>query len=183
MAFLTAEKLQTVKDNTGADKRYLNVGKLKDGEPTRLRFVGEGITGYEAWTEQKKPIRWESLPEVLPEIVRPDDNGDRKAKFFICGIVWDYENEMFRVMQFTQKSLLDGVSKYASDEDYGDPTNYDVMITRTGSGIDTKYDYLAKPPAPFSERAPEAAKQFKTLGWNLNLLFEGKHPWSTEEDA
>ena len=183
MAFLTAEKLQTVKDNTGADKRYLNVGKLKDGEPTRIRFIGEGITGYEAWTEQKKPVRWETLPETLPEIIRPDDNGDRRAKFFIAGTVWDYDAEMFRVIQITQKSLLDGIFKYSSDEDYGDLTNYDVLITRTGSGLDTKYDFLPKPPSSFADKAPEAVKQFKTLDWNLNLLFEGKHPWSTEEDS
>lgn len=181
MAFLTAEKLKTIKDNTGADKRYLNVNKLPDGQPTRIRFVGGGVVGHVAWTVNKKPLRWEVLPDVLPESVRADDNGDRSAKFFIAGVCWDYDSKMYRVVEITQKGLISEINKYAADEDYGDPANYDLVITRTGSGLDTKYDLLAKPPAPFAEKEPEAAKAFKSLGWDLNLLFEGKHPWSADD--
>ena len=180
MAFLTAEKLQSVKENTGADRRYLAVGKLPDGQPIRLRVVGEGITGYVAWTEAKKPLRWEVLPDVLPENIRQDDNGDRSAKFFLTGIVWDYDNEIFRVMELTQKKLISDMYKYMADEDYGDPSNYDIIITRTGSGLETKYDLLPKPPTSFADKAPEAVKIFKTLGWDLRKLYEGKHPWAEE---
>jgi hypothetical protein len=179
MAFLTAEKVKTLKENTGGDKRYLNISKLPDAKASRFRFFGEGVTGFVAWTVNRKPLRWEVLPEVLPESVKPDDNGDRTAKFFLAGICWDYEAEMFRVIEITQKGIIGDINKYVADEDFGDPSGYDITITRTGSGLDTKYDVLAKPPKPISDTVK---KVFSQLGWNLSNLFEGRHPWSDEND-
>lgn len=180
MAFLTAEKVQTIRENTGSDKRYLNVSKLQDGQPCRIRFIGEGITGHVAWTVNKKPLRWELLPDSLPEHVRPDDNGDRSAKFFLAGICWDYENEMFRAVELTQRSVLAELNKYMADEDFGDPAGYDVVITRTGNGLETKYSVLAKPPKPVS---PSIEKAFAVLDWDLNKLWDGRHPWSSDDDT
>ena len=180
MAFLSAEKVKTIKENTGADKRYLNLSKLPDGQPVRIRFFGEGITGFLAWTVDRKPVRWEMRPETLPETVKPDDNGSRTAKFFLTGVCWDYEADMFRVVEITQKPVITDIQKYIADEDYGDPHNYDLTITRTGSGLDTKYDVLAKPPKPASK---ETADKFAELDWNLANLYEGRHPWSAEDDT
>lgn len=179
MAFLTAEKVKTIKENTGADKRYLNISKLSDSQPTRIRFVGEGITGFLAWSVNKKPLRWEICPEVLPETVKPDDNGDRTAKFFMTGICWDYDNEMFRVVEITQKSILGDLQKYMADEDYGDPCGYDIVITRTGSGLDTRYETLPKPPKPLASSIEEA---FEAIDWDLHQLYDGRHPWAAEGD-
>lgn len=183
MAFLTAEKVKTLKENTGGDKRYLNLSKLPDGKATRIRFCGEGVTGFLAWTTNRKPLRWELCPEVLPESVKPDDNGDRTAKFFLAGICWDYEAEMFRVIEITQKGIIGDINKYVADEDFGDPSGYDITITRTGSGLDTKYDVLAKPPKSISDTVKKA---FSKLSWDLDNLFEGRHPWNDdnqEEEA
>lgn len=179
MAFLTAEKVKTLKENTGGDKRYLNISKLPDGQPTRIRFFGEGITGHVAWTVNRKPLRWEVLPDVLPESVKPDDNGDRTAKFFLCGICWDYTAECFRVVEITQKGIIGEIQKYCADEDYGDPSGYDISITRTGSGLDTKYEVTVKPPKPVSA---ELKAKFAELDWDLNNLLHGLHPWSDGND-
>lgn len=183
MAFLTAEKIQTIKENSSGDRRYLKISKLADGTPVRLRFVGEAITGYLAWTENKKPLRWEMLPDVLPEIIKPDDDGNRSARFFLTGIAWNYDLEAFQVVEITQKGLLTEINRYAADEDYGDPCRYDVQITRTGSGLQTEYSYTVKPPSAFEKKAPTAATIFKTLDWDLTRLFEGKHPWSDERSG
>lgn len=177
MAFLTAEKVKSLRENTGGDKRYLNISKIPDGQPLRLRFFGEGITGFLAWSVDRKPLRWPLRPETLPEIVKPDDNGDRLAKFFLCGICWDYSTETFRVIEITQKGIIGEIHKYLADEDYGDPTQYDISITRTGSGLETKYEVVMKPPKP-----PAASLQakFEALDWDLNRLFDGEHPWPSQ---
>ncbi len=179
MAFLTADKVKTLKENTGADRRYLNISKLPDGKPVRIRFFGEGVTGFLAWSENRKPLRWELCPEVLPETVKPDDNGDRTAKFFLAGVCWDYETEMFRVVEITQKGIIGEINKYCADEDYGDPSNYDIVITRTGSGLETRYEVLAKPPKPAGASIKSG---FSELDWDLNNLYSGKHPWSTDDE-
>lgn len=179
MAFLTAEKVKTIKENTGGDKRYLNISKIPDGQQVRIRFFGEGLTGFVAWTTDKKPIRWEMLPDVLPESVRPNDDGSRTAKFFLAGICYDYEAKLFRVVEITQKSIIGDIQKYAADEDFGDAEGYDIVIQRTGNGLDTKYDTLAKPPKP----TPAALKEaFAELNWDLSNLYAGRHPWADSED-
>ena len=183
MPFLSPEKIQTIKENTGGDRRYLKLNKLPDGKAAKFRFIGEGITGYVAWTVDNKPLRWEVLPEVLPENIRKNDDGERSARFFIAGTVWDYDAGMFRVVEITQKGLLSDLNKYLADEDYGDPCNWDFQITKTGSGLDTKYETVVKPPSDFAKKQPAAAKEFATLGWDLHRLFDGKHPWATDENA
>jgi hypothetical protein len=174
MAFLSPEALDEVAQNTGPDKRYLGLSKLPDGKPTRIRILGEGITGFEAWTTNNKPIRWPLLPDELPANIRPDDNGNQSAKYFIAGIAWDYAEEMFRVVTITQKGVLDSINKHIRDEDYGDPSGYDFTITKTGSGLETKYSVMAKPPKPISASIKAA---FADLDWDLTRLFDGKAPW------
>jgi hypothetical protein len=178
MAFLSPEALDEVAQNTGPDKRYLGLSKLPDGKPTRIRILGEGITGFEAWTTNNKPIRWPLLPDELPANIRPDDNGNQSAKYFIAGIAWDYAEEMFRVVTITQKGVLDSINKHIRDEDYGDPSGYDFTITKTGSGLETKYSVMAKPPKPISASIKAA---FADLDWDLTKLFDGKAPW--DEDS
>lgn len=176
MAFLTADKVDEVGANTAPDKRYLTVNKLQEDKEYKLRFIGEGITGYEAWTTANKPMRWPLLPEELPLNIREDDNGNQTAKYFISGIVWDYEQEMFRVISITQKTLLEQLFKYMKDEDYGDATGYDIVISKKGSGKESKYSLLAKPPKPVTASIKSA---FTDLDWDLSQLFHGNHPWDS----
>lgn len=180
MAFLSQAALDEVAQNTGPDKRYLSLSKLPDGKPCRVRILGEGITGFEAWTLQNKPLRWPILPNELPASIRPDDNGNLTARFFITGIVWDYAEEMFRVMTVTQKGVIDVINKHIRDEDYGDPSGYDFTITKTGSGLETKYSVMAKPPKPV---AASIKADFADLEWDLHQLFEGKAPWDEASEG
>lgn len=177
MAFLTTDKVDEVGANTAPDKRYMNVTKLQEDKEYKVRFIGEGITGYEAWLTNNKPMRWPLLPEELPHNVRPDDNGNQTAKYFLSGIVWDYEQEMFRVLSLTQKTLLEQLFKYMKDEDYGDATGYDIVISKKGSGKETKYSLLAKPPKPVAASIKSA---FADLDWDLKRLFDQAAPWDTD---
>jgi hypothetical protein len=175
MAFLSIDKVDEVGANTAPDKRYMNLTKLQEDKEYKVRFIGEGITGFEAWTNQNKPVRFEVLPDELPADIRVDEaTGNQTAKFFMTGIVWDYESEMFRVFSITQKTVLEQLHKYMKDEDYGDPNGYDIVISKKGSGKDTKYSLLAKPPKP----APAAVKTgYAELGWDLKMLLQSRNPW------
>lgn len=180
MGFLPQTAVDEVGANTAPDKRYLSLTKIQEEKELRIRFVGEGITGHEAWTTNNKPLRWRVLPEELPSNIRVDDNGSQSTKFFMTGIVYDYEAEIFRVLQISQKTVLENIYKYMKDEDYGDLTGYDLVITRKGSGKETKYSVLAKPPKPL---AAAVDAEFKELGWKLDYVFENKNPWDKEAPA
>jgi hypothetical protein len=157
----------------GGSGRYVNLSKI-EGE-RRFRFIGEGISGFYAWNTDNKPVRWEVKPAEIPENIKPDLNGSREAKRFLASLVWDYEEEDFRIMEINQISLMKMIFKYMSDEDYGDLTNYDVKIIREKKNDKITYTLLPAPPKPLKS---EIAKAYEEVECNLHALFDGKDPWA-----
>jgi hypothetical protein len=179
MAFLTEDQVQQVATNSATDSRYVQPSKLTEGKEYRYRFFGEALTGYEAWLDMgnnvSKPQRWEMCPTELPANAKADQNGKTEARFFLAGIVWDYANERFSIMQLTQKTLLDKLRKYTADEDYGDATEYDIKITRKVQGERTSYDLVAAPPKPV---AKAIAIEFEEFECNLKALISNDDPFA-----
>jgi hypothetical protein len=171
--FLSAGVIDEIANESSSSGRYLNPSKLT-GEK-RLRFFGEGITGYGAWTIDKKPIRWESKPSELPADLAPDLSGKISVKRFLAGLVYDYEAGEFKILEITQRTLMDQLFKFMKDEDYGDPTTYDIKISKTGEGKDTEYTLVAAPPKPVTK---DMSESFEKVSCNLKALFDGDDPWA-----
>jgi hypothetical protein len=171
-AFLSADLIDEISKESSGSGRYINPAKI-EGE-IRLRFFGAGITGFEAWTDDNKPIRWESKPESLPANIRQQE-GYQTLKRFLAGVVYDYASSSFKILQITQKTLMDQLFKYMKDEDYGDPTNYDIKISRTGEGKKTEYTLVAAPP-----KAPtkDVQSAYDELTCNLTALYDGDDPFA-----
>jgi len=171
--FLSTELVEEISSESSGNGKYINPSKI-EGE-IRLRFVGEGITGFSGWTVDKKPMRFEQAPEVLPPNLAPDLSGKIGLKRFIAGVVYDYEAEDFKILEITQRSLMNDLFKYMKDEDYGDPTQYDIKISRTGKGKETEYSLVAAPPKPISKTVAAA---FEDITCNLKALFDGDDPFA-----
>jgi hypothetical protein len=64
------------------------------------------------------------------------------------------------------------------NEDFGDPTGYDLSITRTGSGLDTKYTVVGHPPKELSKDAQQVFSEWKAdHGKSLSDVFlKGLNP-------
>lgn len=174
MATLNATFFEEVLTESGSSSRYVNLGKI-EGEK-RLRYMGRGITGFTAWTTENKPVRWEMKPEELPDNIKPDMNGSIAAKKFMAGVVWDYDDSQFKILELTQISVLKQLAKYQADEDYGDWASYDIKITRDQKGDKVAYTLLAAPPKAVK---PEIFKEFEKIDVNLDALYEGKDPWAS----
>lgn len=155
--------------------RYVNVSKLEERKEHRFRFFGTGITGFEVWTVGGKPIRYPFKPETaqLPDDVRVDENGP-SLKRFIAGLVYDYAADDFKVMLLTQKGLMNMLFKCMQDPDYGDPVNYDIKISRKGSGLNTEYTLVPSPP---KDPALSLTTRYEDLYCNLEALFANKDPF------
>lgn len=171
--FLSIDAVDEISKESSGNGRYINPSKL-EGEK-RVRFVGAGITGFSAWTVDKKPIRWEQLPEQLPSNIAPDMGGRVSAKRFIAGLVYDYEKQDFKILEITQRTLMDQLFKFMKDDDYGDPTGYDIKISKTGEGKSTEYSLVAAPPKPL---AKDIAAALENVNCNLNALFDGEDPFA-----
>ena len=173
MATLSATFFEEVLAESGNSGRYINLSKL-EGEK-RLRYMGTGISGWYAWTTENKPVRWEMKPEELPENIKPDMNGSLAAKKFMAGIVWDYEESEFKILELTQISVMKQLAKYQTDDDYGDWADYDIKINREQKGDKISYTLLAAPPKAVKA---EISKEFEKIECNLEALYEGKDPWA-----
>jgi hypothetical protein len=170
--FLSKGAIEEISKESSGAGRYLNPSKLTD--EVRVRFFGAGVTGFEAWTTDNKPIRWESKPEELPSNIRQQE-GYQTVKRFIAGVVYDYSSDDFKILQITQKTLMDQLFKFISDEDYGDPTGYDVKIGKTGEGKKTEYTLVAAPPKAVKA---DVQARFDDLKCDLNRLFDGEDPFA-----
>jgi hypothetical protein len=173
-AFLSRELIEEISKESTGSGRYLNPAKIQ-GE-VRVRLVGQGITGFGSWTVDKKPIRWQSRPSELPSNLAPDRNGNVSVKRFIASLVYDYSSADFKIMEITQKSLMDQLFKFVKDDDYGDPSGYDIKIGRTGEGLDTQYTLVAAPPKSLTKEITTALEK---LTVNMEALFDGDDPFAS----
>lgn len=142
--------------------------KLTEGEH-RFRILMEPIIGYETWDADKKPHRYKTYQEAVNGVSR-----DGKVKEFHAFIVWDYQTKMVRLLNVTQKSIQDWIYNQTLDEDWADPTKYDIVIKREGTGFDdTEYFCTAKLPKPLDLEARQA---FLKVTISAGEYFSGGHP-------
>ena len=170
--FLPPELVEEISKESSGSGRFINPSKI-EGE-IRLRLFGEGVSGFEAWTEDNKPVRWETRPEKLPANIKRQE-GYAPLKRFLAGVVYDYASETFKIIQITQKTLMDQLFKYMKDEDYGNPNDYDIKISKSGEGKKTEYTLVAAPPKPVA-KAVQAL--YDELVCNPRALFDGEDPFA-----
>lgn len=172
MVFSVTEATELQKEVSSSGGRFINPSKI-DGE-TRIRLFGEGVTGFEGWTTDNKPVRWESRPDGLPENIRKNDDGRDPLKRFVAAIAWEYDSNSFKIISLTQKGLIKDLMGYIADKQWGDPAGYDIKIARKGEGLQTEYNMM---PCPPKSPTKEAADAFAELSCDLSKLFDGEDPF------
>lgn len=134
----------SIYDNPPAEGTGTGFVKIKDGESVRLRLVTETIEFAKAFREGENPSRRYGAI-VIEKIPQPDGKPLFKE-------VKAYE---FGASVFGQLCAL-----YAHPE-FGDPTGYDVTVSRKGAGqLDTKYHLVASPPKALSEDEKKLVAEF-----------------------
>lgn len=142
-----------------------NYLKFKKGI-TKIRIMSESIQGYLDWKDNKPVRTREKQPAFDP---------DKKPKHFRAFVVWDYEDNKIKVCEITQKGIQDAIYNLYIDEDWGDPKEYDLKITKEGDGMDTKYAVVASPKKELTE---EMEKAYKDANIYLEALFEWDDPFN-----
>lgn len=153
-----------------------NYMKLQQGK-NKFRILSEAIVGTEIWEEDsdgnKKPVRFrpdDSIP------VDKYDTGD--ARHFWAFVVYNRNADKIQILEITQKTIQRALKALAEDEDWGNPQNYDITITRKGEGMDTEYTVM---PGQKSEISDEIKKEYKEADINLEALFDGEDPFASSK--
>lgn len=154
-----------------------NYMKPKAGE-NKVRILASPIMGYLGWIEQldedgkevRKPIRVRENEGFPPNLEVKD------GKYFWALPVWNYAENRVQILELTQKTIIQSITNYAKDPDFGHPSGYDVVITRRGEKLNTEYSVIAKPPKPLGADIEAEWKAIRPT-FDLTRLFDGGDPF------
>lgn len=150
-----------------------NYMKLEQGDNV-FRILDNPIMGWEDWKDDK-PLRYHMNSKPDAPV-----NPERAIKHFWAMVVWNVKTEQIQILEITQSGIQKTIKNYVEDEDWGDPTAYDIKINREGEKLDTKYTVTAKPHKPLAE---EVQKLFSDTKVNLNALYTGDDPFAGKQGA
>lgn len=158
-------------ENYEYQKEDGNFMKFQDGE-NRIRVLSSAIVGYEDWDDEKNFYRTKTRGEQ--PLSSRSSKPNAKIKHFWAMVVYNYRSKRVQVLEITQATIFDGFNTLLKDPDWGRPFGYDIVITKTGEGMETKY---AVTPKPHKEIDPTIAKKYSELKINLEALYQGEDPF------
>lgn len=147
--------------------------KFKEGE-NPFRVLSSAIVGYEYFKEDNKPVRSKEPFKLTPDIKKGG-----KVKHFWAFVVWNYNSEKIQILELTQSTIQGAIKAYADNKQWGDPKEYDIIVSKIGEGLGTEYNITVNPKA---EIAKEILTVYKMRTINLEALYIGDNPFEAVED-
>ncbi len=152
-----------------------NYMKWQPGENT-FRILTEAITGWEFWNKENKPVREQLKPPAPADIRLKDDGTPTAIKHFWMVVVWNYQAKAVQVLEITQATIQGAMLTTIMNENWGDPKEYDFVVSRSGSGLETEYAVIPNPKKALA-LGEEDQKKVKAVKANLAGIFDGKDPF------
>lgn len=152
-------------DNYSAPQAGSNYMKFVDGK-NKFRILSSAIVGWLDW-DNKKPVRTKTQPDY-------SFDPDKPAKHFWAFVVWDYQTEKINILEVTQASIRNGILALVNDEVWGDPKGYDLIVTKEGKDLETKYTVMPVPHKPISHEIQTA---YDLMQIDLNELYRNGDPF------
>lgn len=196
MPFVSERFVTSVKEkkSTTTSDLFLTASSVPNGGELRFSPVGDtSLDFYEVWgrTSEGRPkcLRFSEEPTGKELQDRAADEGlnlvDQKGepsrlKQALAFWVWNYSTNSVQLFQVSQVSLLDTLAALLSDEDVAkDPGSWDFLLSRTGTGMDTRYTLMLKPgrrKGAVATQVNEAWQECVAEGYNLSALLSGGDP-------
>lgn len=156
-----------------------NYYKFEAGQ-NRFRVMSAPIFGWLYWSKDDKPVRLRDnvLPKT-PEDIRRDEEGKaERLRHFWAIAVWSYKESKLQILEITQTSIQTQMEELFGSEDWGNPMDYDLTVTKKGEKLLTEYTVQ---PSPVKPLTPEQLKAKTGMNINLEALYEGGDPFAAVE--
>lgn len=151
--------------------------KLANGD-NRLRILSSPLMMWVVWADKKVnriQFKGNDNKPAKPAV----ENASVKHAWGL--VVWNYTTEAIEVFELDKQAIIASLTKYAKDEDWGHPKEYDIVINKSGSGMDTEYGFIAKPAKPVTQPIIDA---YIANPIDLSqLLIEGGNPFISNGGA
>lgn len=164
-------KVEVTKNTSWKPEGYVVPGgsryvKLQPGANT-FRIMSTPIIGWVYFNHEKKPVRTKTKEEIDENDIAEGIYG-KQVKHFWTFVVWDYQQKGLSILEMSQMWLINALDAYTNEDDFSDPTKYDIKITKERVGTDTKYTLLALKEKPAPQEAIDA---YATTSIHLENLF------------
>jgi len=163
--------------------RYVNKFELWDSS---FRITGSPSVYREFFTNEKneegKIIIWRGKEEPSDKFF--EDNAQEweywQQKSLVWAIpAWDYQQESVVVLQIKKNALIIALYNLATNEDRGDPKNYDIVIGKTWAKKETRYTLIPKPPKELPKEIKESIKETPI---DVSVLIDNWDPFKVIEE-
>ncbi len=162
----------------GSSNGYM---KFQSGE-NRFRILTRPIIGLEWWVDKDGEVRQKGQkPETGDKPVRvkkgeniPVSAADVYREFWAM-VVWNYKEQRVQILQIHQFKIKGPITILSKDDDWGSPLGYDLVVTRTGEGLETDYSVTPKPAKAID---PKITEVFNSMDVNLEALYDGGNPFA-----
>ena len=157
--------------------------KLEQGE-TRIRLIGEYIKGSVGWinetqkdgTLSPKPLR---CKDEEAEATYAEVNLKDPVRHFWAMTIWNYNTSAVEILEITQKTVMTAIMGLNKSVDWGHPTGYDMVITKTVVGDRTTYGVQGGRKSLLEAEEVRAAFHAKPL--SIRKLYTNEDPWALSD--
>ncbi len=126
--------------------------KLETGD-NKLRILSSPLLMWLEWNDGK-PTRH---PFKQGEPAPKKGAGLKDSVKHAWGlIVWNYKTEKIEVCELDKAGVIAMILSLSEKPAWGHPKNYDIVITKKGSGMETEYITAPEPPSAVSDVIIEA---------------------------
>ena len=148
--------------------------KLEIGDNT-YRIVTNPVFMWVAWDNKvvtRYPYFLNGAPSPKPVVAAGEGNS---VNFTWAVGAYNYKTKNVEVLEISQKGLQQALEGYAKQQAWGHPSRYDIIINKSGTGLETKYSLRVNPPLPVT---PEVSVAITETPIDLNqLLVNGGNPF------
>lgn len=137
----------------------------------KFRVLSSLVTGYLYWTQENKPVRSKEPPTDTSDGKIEPASGKVKVSHFWAMVVYNYATESIQTLEITQKGIQKYITGLLNDEAWGSPKKYDLVVTREGDGLATKYTVAAN---PHKEVPANILEMYEAAGIDLQKMFDSE---------
>lgn len=163
-----------------------NYMKLIEGDNT-FRVLSSAITGWEIWgTETKEgkevrmPYRFKDEDSITPKYQALETETNR-FKYFWAFVVYNRQDLKVQILELTQATIRKAILALVNNPKWGDPKEYDIVITKNKTGSEMRDVEYIVTPDPKEIVDPEITKKYKSMNINLEALYSNDDPFKSEE--
>lgn len=154
----------------------------------KIRILKEPVTGYVYWEDANGNIVPRNI--MAGEGGKPKRNKEFEAlnteerqaiKGFSAMIVWNYNVEKIQILEIKQAGIMTSLEALVNSKSWEDVTKYDIVITKTKTGLnpkDVEYSVMPEPKEKLDKKVTDA---FGKVVIDLEALFKNEDPFSSEE--